>query len=161
MRIANQVARALAYAHGQGLIHRDIKPENILLTRDGDCLVADFGLGRALAERSEGPDGDTDVHLTGLGAAMGTPAYMSLEQADGDRALDGRSDIYSLGVMLYEMLAGERPFAGKTPAAIVARQLTETPRPIRSLREEVSPALDGVILKMIARDRAVRYASAR
>jgi tetratricopeptide (TPR) repeat protein len=161
VRIATDVARALAYAHGEGLVHRDIKPENILLTGQGDSLVADFGVGRALAgEADEREVGGAEAVLTGAGAVVGTPAYMSLEQIDGDRALDGRADIYSLGVVLYEMLTGQLPFAGSGLGAIVARQLSGPPRLLRPAREEVSPALEAVVLRMLARDPVDRYASA-
>ena len=123
IRMTREVADALDYAHRQGLIHRDIKPENILLS-GGHALVADFGVARALAR-------DTGAHaaLTGTGLAIGTPAYMSPEQATGDQSLDHRSDIYSLGAVLYEMLAGEPPFGGPTAQAILARVLTEEPAP--------------------------------
>jgi serine/threonine-protein kinase len=169
VRIARDVARALDYAHGQGLIHRDIKPENILLTRQGDALVADFGIGRALGGRAEDerrgraedePRSGTEGLLTGVGALVGTPAYMSLEQADGERELDGRADVYSLGVVLYEMLAGVRPFAGSSAPAIVAKQLTEIPPPLRPGREEISPELEAVVLRMLARDADDRYPTA-
>ena len=161
VRIAHDVARALDYAHGQGLIHRDVKPENILLNRQGDALVADFGIGRALEDRAEVERrGGTEELLTGVGALVGTPAYMSLEQADGERELDGRADVYSLGVVLYEMLAGARPFAGSSAHAIVARQLTETPPPLRSGRPEVSPELEGIVLRMLARAPDDRYPTA-
>jgi len=100
LRVAREAAQALQYAHEQGVIHRDIKPENLLLTRDGNTLVADFGIARALG-------GGGDEHLTETGLAIGTPAYMSPEQAAGDRGVDARTDVYSLAAVLYEMLAGE------------------------------------------------------
>src|SRR5690242_235196 len=102
VRITREVAQALQYAHDHGVIHRDIKPENILLTKDGSALVADFGIARGIAVEDQG--------LTSTGIIIGTPAYMSPEQGAGDRHLDARSDIYSLGCVLYEMLAGEPPF---------------------------------------------------
>ena len=161
LRIAGDVAHALDYAHGQGLVHRDIKPENILLTTQGDSLVADFGIGRALAGGVEElQEGASQELLTGAGALVGTPAYMSLEQIDAEPELDGRADIYSLGVVLYEMLAGTLPFAGSNPGAIVARQLTGPPRPLRLAREEVSPDLEGVVIRMLARDPQDRFATA-
>src|SRR5262249_6492549 len=117
VRIAREVAFALDYAHRQDIVHRDIKPANILLA-DGQALVADFGIARALqAEQA--------VTLTETGLAVGTPAYMSPEQCLGERLLDGRSDIYSRGGVLYEMLAGQPPFAGGTPQAVIGRRLTE------------------------------------
>ena len=127
VRIGREAALALEYAHQHGVIHRDIKPENLLLTKDGSTLVADFGIARALAAG--------DVELTGTGITMGTPTYMSPEQASGARDIDGRTDIYSLGAVLYELLAGEPPFSGPTPQAVIARRFTDTPRLLRSLRE--------------------------
>jgi len=151
LRIAGEAARALEYAHQRGVIHRDIKPENILLTRDGTTLVADFGIART---RREG-----DERLTATGLAVGTPLYMSPEQATGDRDLDARSDVYALGAVLYEMLAGEPPFGGPTPQAVLVRALTEDPRSIHALRGEVSPALDAVVARALARDPAGRWPS--
>jgi len=154
VRIAHEAARALDYAHRHGVLHRDIKPENILLTEDGDSLVADFGIGRAVGAPA------ADERLTETGIVVGTPAYMSPEQAAGERELDGRSDIYSLGSVLYEMLAGEPPFTGPTAQAIVARRLTETPRPLRLARETVPAELERVVGKALARAPADRYAGA-
>src|SRR6266853_2466309 len=116
LRIATEAARALDYAHHHGVVHRDIKPENILLTGDGSTLVADFGIARALG----GDDG-----LTQTGFAVGTPAYMSPEQAAGDKTLDARTDVYSLASVLYEMLAGEAPWTGPTAQSIMAKRLSE------------------------------------
>src|SRR6476660_6312789 len=107
LRIAREAAQALQYAHTHGVIHRDIKPENLLLTDDGNTRVADFGIARGLMA-----GGGSDENLTDTGLVVGTPAYMSPEQASGDRTLDARSDVYSLGSVLYEMLAGEPPFTG-------------------------------------------------
>jgi serine/threonine-protein kinase len=154
IRIAHEAARALDHAHRHGVIHRDIKPENILLTADGDTLVADFGIGRALSGTDEGE------RLTATGVVMGTPAYMSPEQVAGERNLDGRTDVYSLGTVLYEMLAGEPPFTGATAQAIVARRLTEAPRPIRPARDSVPPELERVVLRSLARAPADRYTAA-
>ena len=122
MRIATEVACALDYAHRHGVIHRDIKPENILL-HDGRALVADFGI--ALAASKAG-----GTRMTETGMSLGTPTYMSPEQAMGQREITARSDIYALGAMTYEMLTGEPPFSGPTPQAIVAKVLTEEPRPL-------------------------------
>jgi tetratricopeptide (TPR) repeat protein len=154
VRIAHEAARALDHAHRHSVIHRDIKPENILLTADGDTLVADFGIGRALSGTDEGE------RLTETGVVMGTPAYMSPEQVAGERNLDGRTDVYSLGTVLYEMLAGEPPFTGPTAQAIVARRLAEAPRPIRPARDSVPPELERVVLRSLARAPADRYTAA-
>ena len=154
VRIAHEAARALDHAHRHGIIHRDIKPENILLTADGDTLVADFGVGKALSGTEEGE------RLTETGVVMGTPAYMSPEQVAGERNLDGRTDVYSLGTVLYEMLAGEPPFTGATAHAIVARRLAEAPRPIRPARDSVPPELERVVLRSLARAPADRYTAA-
>ncbi len=150
VRITREVALALDYAHRHGVIHRDIKPENILLS-DGQALVADFGIARAAS--GEGS-------LTQTGMAVGTPAYMSPEQATGERAVDARSDIYALGCVLYELLAGEPPFSGPSAQAIVARVLTETPRALTGVRTAVSPALAGVVSHAMARTPADRFATA-
>ena len=150
VRIVREAALALDYAHRQNVIHRDIKPENILLS-DDQALVADFGIARALSGGEQS--------LTQTGMAIGTPAYMSPEQASGERA-DGRTDIYSLGCVLYELLAGEPPFSGPTAQAVITRALTETPRPLTSVREAVSPQLAGVVSKAMARTAADRFATA-
>jgi serine/threonine-protein kinase len=155
VRIARDVAHALDYAHRQGLVHRDIKPENILLNREGDPLVADFGIARTL-DLGAAAGGD---RLTRTGAVLGTPAYMSLEQADG-REVDGRTDIYSLGVVLYEMLAGERPFSGRSVYTIVVQQLTTKPMSLAERGVAISPALESAVMRMLARGPAERYATA-
>jgi eukaryotic-like serine/threonine-protein kinase len=151
VRIAREVALALDYAHRHGVIHRDIKPENILLI-DGQAIVADFGIARAL--------GGADQALTGTGTIIGTPAYMSPEQAAGDRAIDGRTDIYSLGCMLYEMLAGEPPFTGPSTQAIIARLMTESPRPLTTTRATVSRQLAGAVEHAMSKSPADRPATA-
>ncbi|HEX5387898.1 MAG TPA: serine/threonine-protein kinase, partial [Gemmatimonadales bacterium] len=153
IRIAREAAAALAYAHRHGVVHRDIKPENILLTMEGDTLVADFGIARALGA------GD-DERLTETGLAIGTPAYMSPEQASGERSIDARSDIYSLGAVLYEMLAGEPPFTGPTAQAILARRFTERPRPLRQTRETVPEPVERAVATALARAPADRFATA-
>ncbi len=149
-RIVREAALALDYAHRHGVIHRDIKPENILLS-DGQALVADFGIARALGgERS----------LTATGVTVGTPAYMSPEQASGERTLDARTDVYALGCVLYELLAGEPPFSGPSAQAVMARVMTETPRPLTAVRPAVSPALAAAVAKAMAKTPADRFASA-
>jgi serine/threonine-protein kinase len=150
--IACEVASALDYAHGQGIVHRDIKPENILLSQN-HALVADFGIARAIGHAA-------DERLTGSGMWLGTPAYMSPEQAAGSRELDGRSDQYSLSCVLFEMLAGEPPFVGGSPQVIIARRMTHTPPRVSLLRSAVSPALEQVVTKALARDPGDRYQSA-
>ena len=132
--IALQVAEALAYAHDRGILHRDIKPENILLEGD-HALVADFGIARAL----ESSGGDK---LSQSGVVLGTPAYMSPEQGRGGETVDARSDVYSLGCVLYEMLAGEPPFTGRTTQAILARHAADPVRSIRTVCPDASDALE-------------------
>jgi eukaryotic-like serine/threonine-protein kinase len=151
LRIAREAADALEYAHQEGIIHRDIKPENILLT-GAHALVADFGIARAL--------GAVEEKLTETGLAIGTPAYMSPEQASGQRELDARTDIYSLGVVLYEMLAGETPFAAPTAQAMIARRFMETPKPVRQLRDAVPEHVEQALQKALARTAADRFSSA-
>jgi serine/threonine-protein kinase len=149
MRVAEEVAEALSYAHSHGVVHRDIKPENILL-ESGHALVTDFGVAHAVGER------EAD-RLTDTGLALGTPAYMSPEQAAGNATIDGRSDVYSLATVLYEMLAGEPPHTGPTPQAILARQLTGEVRSLIPLRSTVKPAVDANIKRALARAPADRY----
>jgi len=150
VRIASEVADALAYAHGQGVIHRDIKPENILLS-GGHAVVADFGIARAIDV-----GGVQQLTRTGMGGP-GTPAYMSPEQLMGEGQLDGRSDTYSLGCVLYEMLTGKPPFAGKE--GFVKRFTEDPPSPAR-LRKEIPAWLDAVVLRTLAREPGQRYAVA-
>jgi len=149
-RISCEAADALSYAHGQGIIHRDIKPENILLSA-GHAIVADFGIARAIDVA-----GVQQLTRTGMGGP-GTPAYMSPEQLMGDRQLDGRSDIYSLGCVLYEMLTGKPPFAGKEG---FARRFTEPPPRPSSIRKEVPPWLDAIVIRTMARDPEERFGRA-
>ena len=149
LRLTREVAEALDFAHRHGVIHRDVKPENILLT-ESHALVADFGIARALASGGN----------THTGVSMGTPSYMSPEQATNAAAVDARTDVYALGCVLYEMLAGEPPFTGPTTEAILARMLTETPRPLGSTRTTVSPALEAICQKAMARVPADRFATA-
>jgi eukaryotic-like serine/threonine-protein kinase len=153
LHIATSVASALDYAHRQGVIHRDLKPENILL-HDGEPLVADFGI--ALAVSNAGGD-----RVTQTGLSLGTPQYMSPEQATGDRGVDGRSDIYSLAAVTYEMLAGEPPHIGNSSQAIIARVLTERPRPVRVTRPSVPEHVDHALAKALEKLPADRFASAR
>ena len=150
IRIAVEAARGLAYAHEHGVIHRDIKPENILLTRDGSTLVADFGIARALSN---------DEGLTETGMAVGTPAYMSPEQAAGDKALDARTDQFSLAAVLYELLAGEPPWTGATAQAVAAKRLSEPAPSVRAVRPNVPAAVDDAIRKALSPVAADRFGS--
>jgi TolB-like protein len=152
LRIAREVAAALDYAHRQNVVHRDIKPENILL-QEGEPLVADFGIARAI-------DVAGGAQMTRTGLALGTPQYMSTEQASGDREVDGRSDVYSLGCVLYEMLVGEPPFTGPTPQAVMARHFTEPVRGIRTVRAAVPEAVERAIVQALAKVPADRFATA-
>jgi Tol biopolymer transport system component len=153
LRIATEVADALQYAHERGVIHRDIKPENILL-QGGHAVVADFGI--ALAVQHAGGQ-----RMTQTGLSLGTPHYMSPEQAMGDRAIDARSDIYALGAVTYEMLAGEPPFTGPTAQAIVARVLSASPASVTGSRGTVPAHVDQAILTALAKLPADRHATAR
>jgi eukaryotic-like serine/threonine-protein kinase len=152
LRIAREAADALNYAHRHEVIHRDIKPENILLTAEGHSLVADFGIARAL--------GGDDPQLTETGLAIGTPAYMSPEQAVGDRGLDARTDVYSLGAVLYEMLAGEPPYTGATTQAILAKRFTEPAPSVQRVRPSVPESVDQAIRKALAPVAADRFSTA-
>ncbi len=152
LRIAREVAGALDHAHKQGIIHRDIKPENILL-QDGAAVVADFGI--ALAVQQAGGQ-----RMTQTGLSLGTPQYMSPEQAMGERTIDARSDIYALGAVTYEMLTGEPPFGGASVQAIVAKVLTERPVPPRTIRDTVSADIESAVLRALAKLPADRPESA-
>jgi serine/threonine-protein kinase len=159
VRIASEVAGALSFAHGQGVIHRDIKPENILLAGDRSdpngswhAVVADFGIARLLAETGPG--------MTETGVSLGTPAYMSPEQASGERTADARADLYSLGCLLYEMLVGEPPFTGPNASAIIARHLTAPVPSIRAVRPSVSPDLEALVHRALEKVPADRIATA-
>ena len=153
VRIASAVGAALDYAHRHGAVHRDIKPENILLS-DGNALVADFGI--ALALRDAG-----GARLTETGLSLGTPQYMSPEQATAERTVDARTDIYSLGAVLYEMLAGEPPFTAPTTQGVIAKLLTQSPVHLRLLRDTVTPRLDIAVDRMLAKLPADRFATCR
>ena len=152
VRIAREVASALDYAHRRGVVHRDIKPENILL-HDGQALVADFGI--ALAASKAG-----STRMTETGMSLGTPHYMSPEQAMGEREITPRSDVYALGCVLYEMLTGDPPFTGSTAQAIVARVLTETPRPMAPQRRTIPAPVEAAVLQALEKLPADRFASA-
>ncbi|MBX6330393.1 MAG: serine/threonine protein kinase, partial [Gemmatimonadaceae bacterium] len=151
-RVLHDVADALAYAHAHGVIHRDIKPDNILLDRDsGRPMVTDFGIARAA---------EVDSRLTVTGVAVGTPAYMSPEQALGDREVDGRSDIYSLGVVGYQMLAGELPFKASNTPSMMMKHIHEAPRPLAELRPGLPPQLVAAVERALAKRPEDRWGSA-
>src|SRR5215211_538898 len=152
IRITTEVASALDYAHRHGVIHRDIKPENILL-HDGQALVADFGI--ALAASKAGGS-----RMTETGMSLGTPHYMSPEQAMGQREITARSDVYALGAILYEMLSGDPPFTGSTAQAVVARVLTESPRPLVTQRHTIPRHVEAAVLTALEKLPADRFATA-
>jgi hypothetical protein len=152
LTITRQVASALDYAHRQHLVHRDIKPENILL-QEGEAMLADFGI--ALAVKEAGGN-----RLTQTGLSLGTPQYMSPEQATGDRGIDARSDVYSLAAVLYEMLAGEPPVTGASAQSMIAKLMTETPTRLRVLRSTVPPEIDAAVARALSKTPADRFTSA-
>ena len=152
------LARALGYAHGQGVIHRDVKPENVLLDAPtGRAMLTDFGVARAFAS---GNDSDADSAVTRTGFVVGSPRYMSPEQAVGERELDGRSDIYSLGLVGYEMFAGSAPFTGSSPMAVLTKQLTEAPPPLTLRRPDLPPEVSATIDRALSKQPGDRWATA-
>ena len=153
VRITTDVASALDYAHRRGFIHRDVKPENVLL-HDGRALVADFGIARAVQGAADGRS------LTGTGVSIGTPQYMSPEQAAGERDVDARTDVFALGVVLYEMLAGTPPFTAPTLQGVVAKVMTEQPRPISTQRSTVPGSVAAAVTKALEKLPADRFATA-
>ena len=153
VEITKQVASALDYAHRQGVIHRDIKPENILL-HEGEAFLTDFGIALAVSEAG----GD---RLTGTGLSLGTPSYMSPEQAAGERHIDARSDIYALGAVTYEMLAGQPPVTGASARIIITKLMTETPASLRTLRDGIPAAVNGAVMRALAKAPEDRFATAR
>ncbi len=159
LRITREIAGALDYAHDSGVIHRDIKPENILLTKRGDALLADFGIARALSDGASVTD-ERRAGLTMTGLSVGTPQYMSPEQASGERSLDARSDVYALGAVCYEMLAGEPPFSAPTQQAVIAKMMSTDAPSVRVLRPGVSEALARVLQRALARVPGDRWTSA-
>src|SRR5262245_555232 len=151
LAITRQIASAIDYAHRHGVIHRDIKPENILLF-EGEAMLADFGIALAVQEAG-------DKRLTQTGVSLGTPQYMSPEQAGGERRLDGRSDIYSLAAVLYELLAGQPPHSGATEQEVLANLMAEQPVRLRALRDTIPPEVDAAVARGLAKYPGDRFAS--
>src|SRR5467141_3972330 len=152
LRITREVADALSYAHAHDVVHRDVKPENILF-QAAHAVVSDFGIARAITAAVGGS-------LTATGIAIGTPAYMSPEQGGASARVDERSDIYSLGCVLYEMLAGEPPYTGPTAQVVMAKRLADPVPSVRRLREGVPPSIDAAVSKALAKAPADRFATA-
>jgi serine/threonine-protein kinase len=152
-RILREVADALAYAHANGVVHRDIKPDNVLLdAASGRAMVTDFGIARAAS------DDDGGARLTATGAVVGTPSYMSPEQCAGDREIDGRSDLYSLGAVAYQMLTGEPPFIGGNAPSVMMKQVTEAAVPVRQRRGDVPEDLERIVMRLLAKAPGDRFA---
>src|SRR5437870_9667172 len=152
LRITREVASALSYAHNHDVVHRDIKPENILLS-GGEAVVADFGIARAITQAA-------GTRLTETGIPVGTPAYMSPEQASGGGPIDGRSDVYSLACVLYEMLVGEPPYTGPSAQVVIAKRFTDPVPSVRRLRATIPPAIDAAVSKALAKAPVDRFATA-
>jgi TolB-like protein/Flp pilus assembly protein TadD len=152
LQLGRAIAAALDYAHRHGVVHRDIKPENVML-HEGDAMVTDFGIAKAVTAAAAST-------LTQTGATVGTPAYMSPEQAAGAAELDGRSDVYSLGCVVYEMLAGRTPFTGPTAQAIIAQCFTNPPPPLRGVRDDLPDWAEQAVMKALAKEASDRFATA-
>jgi serine/threonine protein kinase len=160
LRIAQQCASALAAAHAKGVVHRDIKPENIFLLKRKEMdfvKVVDFGISKSLRASSEEEEA---VRLTQTGMVLGTPLYMSPEQARGDEDLDARVDIYALGVIMYEAATGRVPFSGNNYLSVISQVLNEDPKPVREVRPDISEEFEAIVFRAMAKDREDRYATA-
>jgi serine/threonine-protein kinase len=153
--VMRDVARALGYAHEHGIIHRDVKPDNILMS-GGAASVTDFGVAKAVSASRRGADRPQGSTMTGVGISLGTPAYMAPEQAAADPNLDHRADLYSLGIVAYEMLAGAPPFHGRSPQQVLSAHLTERPKPIRQRRYDVPDALVALIESCLEKEPQAR-----
>ncbi|MEJ7812394.1 MAG: protein kinase [Gemmatimonadaceae bacterium] len=160
VRVLRDVARALAYAHRRGVVHRDIKPENVLLGEGGDALVTDFGLAKALAAARDGSETAPPSALTSVGVAVGTPAYSAPEQAAADAATDHRADLYALGVVAYEVLAGSHPFVGRSAHAMLAAHAAEAPELLSRRRTSVPAELAALVMRLLEKHPADRPQSA-
>ena len=151
MRLLREIASALSYAHEHGIVHRDIKPENVLLS-GGGAMITDFGVAKAISASSDSDGGPT----TSMGVALGTPAYMSPEQASADPNVDHRADIYAFGVLAYELLTGQPPFVGRSPQGLLAAHVTETPEPVTRRRSAMPPALGALVMRCLEKRAADR-----
>jgi len=156
-RILEEVASALAYAHGESIIHRDIKPENVMFFHDR-AVVLDFGIGKALTAASQHED--ADGRITQAGVSLGTPTYIAPEQAGGDPSLDHRADIYALGVVAYEMITGHPPFRGRTPQQMMAAHARDVPELVTLRRPDVPPDLANIVMQCLEKAPAARPQSA-
>jgi len=151
LEIVDGVLAALAYSHAHGIVHRDIKPANVMLTRAGDVKVMDFGIARAVADQS--------ATMTATSAVIGTAQYLSPEQARGEQ-VDARSDLYSTGCLLYELLTGRPPFVGDSPVSVAYQHVREEPQPPSSLDPDVPAAVDAIVMRALTKDREQRYQNA-
>jgi serine/threonine-protein kinase len=156
IHLLRDLSRALAYAHRHGVVHRDIKPENVLLNRDGDALVADFGVAKALVAAVGSDQQRAHETLSAIRLVIGTPAYMAPEQALGDPETDHRADLYALGAVAYEVLGGASPFSGRTAQGLMTAHLTECPKPIDVARPDVPPELGRLVMQLLSKAPAER-----